>query len=353
MTTVNDDARREASARPRRLMPEHFAWTRVASRLRFGYAWRALRTGSARVAALRFSPKRFTFDARAGDTTETHDNGAIARVRLPNLYPARLLATGGRVLRPAMSLGDAILTAGDHLHFASVGMKGTTIRAGGASLAARIVNPRDLRTGTIAIYTREFGARSPIATIAAVIAGERVVNVVRDEAAPIPDDGFVIAAMLPPGTNPGAVFPFAAGADVTFDLPLPPNLTGFDAAIGGALRVVESGRLRIRGSETDSEEGIPINAPPAGRLVIGLTETFEALVLIVDGGGVASPGAAAARLARDLGATDAVMWAIEGIGDTAPGDVLRELWTARALPAAEKAGEERDEILIVPRGAPG
>lgn len=235
--------------------------------------------------------------------------------------PVGLLVSNGEVLNPPTLLRPFFFQdEAGFVGIARMGMKGVHIQtAGGPGLRIGLCNPAARRLEAPAAYTRAFGRVTPkLPGMALSIVGRQIVGVARNEPTPIPLNGFVLA--LPQGGPWDALGDsLAASGQLSYQLPIIPGFKTIRDAIAGGPTLLGTGAHVV---PTTDEEFLP-DAPPVTlgtdetgdqnmlpRLAIGLTPTFDVLVLAVDGRHLTrSFGATLGQMAkwmRTLGATSAI-----------------------------------------------
>lgn len=235
--------------------------------------------------------------------------------------PVGLLVSRGEVLSPPTLLRPFFFQdEAGFVGIARIGMKGVHIHtAGGPGLRIGLCNPAARRLEAPAAYTRAFGRVTPrLPGMALSIVGRQIVGVVSGGPTAIPQNGFVLA--LPQGGPWDALGDsLAASGQLSYQLPIIPGFKCIRDAIAGGPTLLGAGAHVV---PTADEEFVP-DAPPVTlgtdetgdqnmlpRLAIGLTPTFDVLVLAVDGRHLTrSFGATLGQMAKwmkTLGATSAV-----------------------------------------------
>ncbi|MDP8224806.1 MAG: phosphodiester glycosidase family protein [Candidatus Lernaella stagnicola] len=334
-----------AAKRPQR---EEIKWNKLAPGLRHGVLTGQYRFGSLRANLLEISPKKWRLDivdarelapdkrsliqvAQAGGAAFATGGGFSLTSELESIEPGRLgepiglLVSRGEVLWPPTYRRTALLTdAEGKVDIWRVGLIGTRLHIGKATIVVRKVNDGRLGPGEIGVYSPAFGRRVPAAPIMLTILGFQVVGLHLAEDVDVPINGLVVA-INPGPADPGPLATIEPGDRVRFELPAMRGLGPLHGALAGGPALVTDGQrdgnLVADGFTADSP---PLALAPrtraakqvGPRLAWGVTEDYRLFALCVDGHRVAeSVGLTldeTARLMRALGCVRAVHFAANG-----------------------------------------
>lgn len=235
--------------------------------------------------------------------------------------PVGLLVSDGQVLSPPVLARPAFFQ--DQRGFVGItrlGMKGVLIRATqAAQVRVALVNPGQRKFNAPACFNRAFGRETQVLPGAALrVVGRRILSLHLGQSVGIPVNGYVLAFPAGGEWTQLAQAMVAAGS---LEYELPP-LPGFrpvvDAMAAGPTLLGQAYQPLISHAE-EFGPGIPpvtLACDDTGdqnllpRLAIGITPTFEVIVLAVDGRNLSSAfGATLGQMAhwmRVLGANQAV-----------------------------------------------
>lgn len=353
-------ARFKVFARDNRLTVTVFPRWQSAVALPKGVAYRSLRiatgTGHARVHVVTIDPNapgieiRSALGGGAVDATETTSTAATrleAAVAINGNYytraglPLGLVLLDGRILSAPLQRRTAFgVDAAGRPWIGAVEFSGRLVTDTGMEVPITAVN-RPPRTVGIALYTPEFGPRTPPQALVAVVSGGRIAAFSSGRPA-IPSDGYALAAAA---SQQHLLTNLVREQSVTLRLALRPN--GLRHALQGGPRLVRAGAVEV----PYAWEGFSrwFARARTARSAIGITRNGKVIFVTVDQkaslrGPLASTGMdlfELASLMRSLGARDAVNLDGGGSATLVVG--------GRVVSAPPRTGERRVSAVMVAR----
>lgn len=301
-------ARRQPTTMQKHPVASEVNWTKLARGLRHGELIGHYRFGRLHAHLLEISPKywRIKTATAGGLPAGQRDLSAIAKVNnarhatsggfaLPAPHdgePIGLLINDGNVLNPPTLKRSAFLADTEGLvDIWRVGPIGMRIHCKQATVVVRKVNTERIRPGEIVVYTGAYHSEIPTTPLQITLRGRRVVQVARDQALSVPENGLLLA-IHPGPAGAGALDDIEPGHHLFYELPPMRGLGRIDTAIAGGPALLVDGH-RDCDLEADDFNG---QLPPSSigprlrfgqalrpRTAWGITDDYRLIAVTVDG----------------------------------------------------------------------